>query len=673
MRRNHLTLLLGFLPLAFAPSAHAGDEGRNIYHAAFYGEIAPHNALDMIRQTPGFTLQEGDNRRGYAGSLGNVLVDGRRAVGKDQTLQDVLQRIPASQVLRIEILSGGDVAGDASGQSVLANVVRVTSAGQGYASAGVEYANRNRAVPNGYITWSGRYRDTSYNLGGSTYALVRDLPGAYANYDGDGKLISTGYESSPRHYYEYAVNGEASRPLWGGELNITGQTKYARYQENPRLETIETSGAKITTETPYMETTETAELGSHYDRGIGPWILSLVGLATHKHFYSDVSATQIEAGSRFHQDLDHRSAENIMRASLGRNLATDHRVEFGAEHAENSLTAALNLTFNQGGVTYPIAVPDSNSTIRESRDDIYATWIWQIDPKLSSEVRLAQEQSDLRFTGDTNKGVTYRFFKPAFTLTRKYGDNNQLVLRLYRDIGQIDFEDFVSAASLKDSVINGGNPDLRPQTAWRTELTNDIHFSAKTTLSLKVWHSVLQDAADLVPVYKDGTAYDAPGNISKGTITGLSASLHLPLDRLIPGGSLQIDTMNQITRLIDPVTHQPRIISNLATSTHMVSFRQDLPKRHMAWGIDYSDVSALTQFRLNETDTTQAAPVMNLFIERNNLGAYSLKATLNAANNAPALRRRVFYANDRNGHFERIETQKHLSDVWFNLALSRAF
>ena len=103
--------------------------GRVVYDAAFYAQFAPRTALDMVNQTPGFSFDGGDNEtRGFSGAVGNVLIDGERLGAKSQTLEDVLLRVPASEVLRIEILRGTDVAGDASNAAVLANVIRTRTA-----------------------------------------------------------------------------------------------------------------------------------------------------------------------------------------------------------------------------------------------------------------------------------------------------------------------------------------------------------------------------------------------------------------------------------------------------------------------------------------------------------------------------------------------------------------
>src|SRR6201999_2273529 len=112
-----------------------GTAERVVYEAAFYAPFAPRTALDMVKQTPGFVLanyeEPSAQRRGFAGAVGNVLIDGERLSAKTQTLSDVLQRVPASEVVRVEILRGNEVAGDASGATVLANVVRTHSTGGG--------------------------------------------------------------------------------------------------------------------------------------------------------------------------------------------------------------------------------------------------------------------------------------------------------------------------------------------------------------------------------------------------------------------------------------------------------------------------------------------------------------------------------------------------------------
>ena len=126
--------------------------------------------------------------------------------------------------------------------------------------------------------------------------------------------------------------------------------------------------------------------------------------------------------------------------------------------------------------------------------------------------------------------------KPRVQLTRKFG-KHQLQMRVFRDVGQLDFTDFVSTAQLADDIINGGNPDLRPQTEWAAEIEADLRFAGDAALRLRAFHHWLDDVVDFVPIGAPGALIDAPGNIGRGTIDGLELSLRLPLTAVLPGGT----------------------------------------------------------------------------------------------------------------------------------------
>ena len=127
------------------------------------------------------------------------------------------------------------------------------------------------------------------------------------------------------------------------------------------------------------------------------------------------------------------------------------------------------LTFDDGTGPAPVAVPKANLSVEETRGEAFVSHAWQIDPRWSLDSRLAAEISRLSFTGDTDQSVALTYVKPRVQLTRKFG-KHQLQMRVFRDVGQLDFTDFVSTAQFADDVINGGNPDLRPQTAWAGEV-----------------------------------------------------------------------------------------------------------------------------------------------------------------------------------------------------------
>ncbi|HEY7800850.1 MAG TPA: TonB-dependent receptor, partial [Hyphomonadaceae bacterium] len=109
--------------VAQVPAAQPADQGRQAFEPAFFARFSPVTALDMVRQLPGFTIDEGEELRGFGATAGNVLIGGQRPTTKT-SLSDELGRIAARDVLRIELIrasAAGEI--DVRGYTELANVV----------------------------------------------------------------------------------------------------------------------------------------------------------------------------------------------------------------------------------------------------------------------------------------------------------------------------------------------------------------------------------------------------------------------------------------------------------------------------------------------------------------------------------------------------------------------
>src|SRR5437868_1446132 len=112
---------------AVAPPAE--QQGVSSYPASFFAAMNASNAQDMVSRIPGFTLDTGASVRGYEGAAGNVLIDGQRPSSKSDTIDEILRRIPAGQVERIDVIRGGAPGIDMQGKTVLANVIRKKGGG----------------------------------------------------------------------------------------------------------------------------------------------------------------------------------------------------------------------------------------------------------------------------------------------------------------------------------------------------------------------------------------------------------------------------------------------------------------------------------------------------------------------------------------------------------------
>ncbi|HEY6124796.1 MAG TPA: hypothetical protein VIV63_09100 [Steroidobacteraceae bacterium] len=648
-----------------------------VYESTFYAPFAPRTALDMVNQTPGVTLDIGDDeQRGFSGAVGNVLIDGERLGAKSQSLEDVLLRVPASEVLRIEILRGADVAGDASNAAVLANVVRTRTAGGGTWMAGFEMTNVEKPTPTGRLAWSGRSEDREYSIGANTYSHDHISEGPREVTDGDGDLVARRFGGFPHEQSEYAVNGQYSQGLGGGKIVATGQAFYSKFSEEFWLRTTTPGGSQIEREIdPYNENTRSGEAGVTYQLPLSEWEMTLTALATRKHYESDVISTHFDADdvqdAEFTQALRQQSGETIARGTFVRQV-TGGRLEVGAEFAVNTLDGEAELTGDEGAGPVPIEVPNANLSVKENRGEAFVSHAWQINPLWSLDSRLAAETSSLSFTGDTEQSVSLTYVKPRVQLTRKFGQH-QLQMRVFRDVGQLDFTDFVSTASLADDIINGGNPDLRPQSEWAAQVEGDLRFASDAALRVRLFHHWLDDVVDFVPVGPPGVPIDAPGNIGSGTMDGVEVSLRLPLQQMLPGGTLIVGGTWRDTDVEDPLTGEHRRISDFVESEYKVELRQDLNAARLAWGISFQALTPDYDYRSAEIDSFRELRRLDAFIETTIVADTKIRLFMQNVLDDSELRDRRIYSPDRNGSLALRETSNFFPEMWWMLTISGNF
>lgn len=665
------------------PTSTSAD--RVIYEASQFAQFNPQTALDMVSQIPGFSLDGGEERRGFSGAVGNVLIDGVRPSTKSQGVGGILSRIPASQVVRLEVLRGAAVAGDASGQSTLLNVVRTESAGSGVYSAGFELTSRGVPAPRGEVSYSGRNGNIEYSIAGSVFSQYRDLPGWRRFYNEVGGETYTGRAEtpSPRDVREATITGSVAFPLWGGRLSTNAQINAFRFNADNDyyfFDALDNPDRALLQD--LQEHNHGYELGVNYDRDIGPWSLALIGLinrSTYENDENDLFLTGAGAfDGDFFQDIRQESGESIARMSLSRALGEHQRIEFGGEAAFNSLDQQLALS----GSFAPPSFDNANVLVEEERAELFASHTWRPNDQWSVETRLNWETSTLTFTGDSNQTVELSFWKPSVQITRTFAGNNQLRFRVYRDVSQLDFGDFVSAAATADAIISGGNPDLVPQTDWRYELGADLHFPGGAALGLTLTQHQISDVTDVV--YIPAAGYDAPGNLGDGDATSLDVNFSTPVS-FIEGGRLTISGYLWDTEVTDPLTNQPRIFSFRPESQIEINFRQDLPDLRLAWNISVFKEGEIQAYRFNEIDTSEEGPWVDLTVETTAL-PHGMKLTAIAANlfDGTVNRDRRFFNEDppgpvtnlgRNG----INTSRDLRErqfaqaPWFILQLSGTF
>ena len=585
-------------------AATAAPQNVSSYPAAFFAPARPTTAFDMIGRLPGFTFDPGQSIRGFEGAAGNVLIDGQRPSTKDETLDNILKRIPATAVVRIEVIRGNAPGIDMHGQSVVANIIRNKGA-RTEASATIAtsaYSDRrsgptldlNVARSQGDHLLSGSLR--LYKQEGDEHGT-----GIHTLTDGSGSLIdrSNAYRQDEDHGLQLRAN--AQEPLGRGlaHLNLafdrTGTDQAEDYFRGSSPDNSFDSTIDLFRHTR-------GELGGDYSADLGSNMkLVIVGLQSlHKRTYNSTSSSD-RSLDVFSEDT--MQGESILRGSVARAFSTKLSGELGTEGAFNFLHGSSALALDG----QPIDIPNANVKVHELRGEGFATLNWQATDKLGVEAGLRTEASTISQASGPSE--SFLFPKPRLLLTWSLSDSIQVRARMEREVGQLDFLDFVASANLATGVVQAGNAHLQPERRWIYEMVLDRKFWGSGELVLTFRHTALQEVLDVVPV----EGFNAPGNIGNGTRETVIADLTLPLARLgMKNGLLKGNVQWQRSHVIDPTTGRPREISLDHPLNATVMLSNDLPKVKSSWSIAFDSGYRERSFYIDEIETVRRMPAMTL-------------------------------------------------------------
>ena len=588
----------------------------------------------MVNQVPGFLLDDGNSNRGFAASAGNILVNDRRPSAKRDLPSAILVRIPASRVERIEVIRGQVRDIDLQGQAVVANVILVDAEEAAIRwRAYVRYNVKHGVTSDVGISLSNRWRGVEYNTGLQLRRFPRGDLTTQAVLDGNGMLSEKRIDTGDFLGHRGSLNLNAA--------TYVGET-FVRLNTRIGGETLD--GARISQRTPQAPGTPpreehfpedweilNIEVGLDGERNLHPGLLGkaiLLHIDQDRKSISSQVSLDNEGGLTRERisDTDTASAETIVRIELNWTGWSGHAVQANAEGALNTLDNSLLQTVDTGAGAEIIDVPGSNSRVEEIRGDFLLKDTWSLG-HFELEYGLGAEVSTIEQTGDAELKRDFSFLKPQAAITYAPHQGEQTRFSLARDVSQLDFNDFVSATVFEDDDLALGNPDLRPETTWRLELSHERRFGKDGVTKLSAFHDWVSDVEDLLPLTP---TFEAPGNIGDGRRWGFELESTLPLERLgLKGAKLDINARWQDSSVVDPVTGHDRVFSVRSAGGRLlpliyrveneyaitVNFRQDFEAARIAWGWEMRARGERPFFKVNELDVSDEGAEVNTFIE----------------------------------------------------------
>ena len=462
-----------------APPGAASDRRAKVYPAVFFAAYAPTTALDMVRQVPGFAIEEVDGEmRGFSGAAGNVVFNGARASSKSDALSAQLARIPAAQVVRIEVAPGDVFGSDFAGRSQVLNVITTKTGGiDGNVKAALTRIHDGRLTPTGEAAIVVRSGASTFNLSAEAGRSAQTENGFdEVRRASDGVLLERREKTNvvserfPAIAASWAHDGGANK---AAHLNLRYAPGHFTLQQFNHV-TPASGPARDDRLTQDSHPTR-YEIGGDITRPLGSGAPKLIGLANRRErddFDAYYTRQNDAVVGGYEQATTSRYDEVLGRLSWTRANLAGFAFELGSEVAYNKLDNATDLfELGPNGARDPIDLPIDRATVDELRSESYVNLGRQLTPALRLDTTLAFEVSNLTLSGDTSAERALRFFKPGLTLDWKGAGSWHVQASLRRTVAQLNFYDFISAAELANDRVNGGNANLRPQRTWEARLT----------------------------------------------------------------------------------------------------------------------------------------------------------------------------------------------------------
>lgn len=587
----------------------AADPNITPYAPGYFTEFRPVTALDMIGRIPGFQFDGGTSARGFAGTAGNVLIDGERPPTRSDALSTVLSRIPASQVLRIDIVRAGAGGIDMQGKSVVANVIRKPDGGvTGAVSANASLSDSGRVSP-GFSIQAQRQRDGrsldgafQLNMGESenSGARVRVAP--------DGQVLLRAESRNENENQSAQATTVYEGPLAGGRVRANALVAYntGTFDGFDTL-IVPTGEERSTGENDNLK----GEAGLRWTRSLPRGMtLELVGFQQLVRSNGDFTYnTPVFTSDTLSETT---SGESIASASLKFAPMGRWSFETGSEIALNWVESSSAFGFNDS----PVLLPGDDTRVEELRSETFATGVWAPRPGLSVETTLRYEASRITATGSAGEAETQlSFLKPRLNVAWTPAPGHQANLKIERNADQLSFGAFTASASFNTGIFGRGNPDLRPAQIWLAQARYELIYDRQGSFVAELTHEQIDDVLGQVIVTE--TPPGAPGpiafnitrNVGDATRDTLKLTNRQPLDRFgLTGGILSSSLQWRRSQTEDPVTFVDRRLSGEQPFSWSLGLSQNLVAQRISWNVSASSGFEATSFAPRTLSSFRTGP-----------------------------------------------------------------
>lgn len=625
---------------------------RQTYYPADFAQFAPRSALDLVKQIPGFSIDEGKGDRGLGQADTNVLINGRRILGKSNGPTQALRRLSLDSVIRLEVLDGASLnIGGLSGQ-----VVNVITDSDSQVSG--QYRYKPRVRPTGKSS-EARFREFTVALTGgsaeSEWSLSVDNKNSAFSESGDelvrdagGEIIDRRFEKSRRLFDKPNISGSYStETTLGSVFNLSAEVNGNYTQKSEISERRAGSPEAYTRLLNQSEDEYNFEVGADYDFSFREGRLKFLGL--HRFASrptsdrtSILNLTSTANGTLFQRKAN--EAESILRAEFAF-PAFDSQWRWSVEGAENYLDVESRLeSFQENEPSLVVDFNGASARVEEIRAESTLNVSKRINSQVSVQATIGAEYSEIRQRGGSY--VKRDFVRPKGFVAINYKPTQTLFLsaKIERFVGQLTFSSLIASVDVNLDRANENNVNLVPPQMWNFDVEVQRPLSNVGNMTLKFWYHDIEDIVDQIPVEGGGQAF---GNIDKAKRYGGLYEATLLSDSILwQGGRIDVRLGYGNSEVTDPVLGNTRKISREWYKSYRVDLRQDFEGTNWALGssIDYSELAP--DIRIDEVSIyRKSRGTLNIYLENKDVKGLTVRATVENLLGAENRFQRTVYAD----------------------------
>ena len=603
-----------FILILFPFEAFSQENSKIIYDQAYFRQYNITNAADVIKRIPGVenlssgnyseNYEPGSNnkKRGFGSSGAQILINGERQSSKSNSIIKTLERINADSLIKIEVIRGSEAGLDVRSDGVIVNIIvdGNLSKGSGTWSAALGYLTSGSSNWRGIGSWATKIKKTDIVIG---FERIGDLNSRNYNeftVDQEQSLLYYRLRETIEYQSSNRLNIDLNSKINDKSIIRINTLVWFNGKENaPQIQEY-FSPSDINNEAFYKKINwDRREDNDGWEFG-GDWEYQInknnsfklrVVLTEENEDQNDTSFLDDTIDSYRNSDETNIRKENerIIRLSFNKLIGKSNSLEYGIESAYNKLNRTFNLLyFDKNSVATNAGLINTSGLVEEDRYEGFLSYNIPLSKKIRTELALNYEWSEISQSGDINLSREFKYWKPRIDIKWDYKNNRQIRFNIERNVGQINFDDFISSYDQFEETIRAGNPDLKPETSWEVKLEHEWRLpNDGGVVTIKGLASKIDGPVDRLPI--DG--YAGIGNLGSGEKTQARIDGSIRINKLLEGGVFRFMGYLQSTEVIDPVTNIKRDFSWYKRWQTMIGLRQDVPGGKYSWGLTYRSQS----------------------------------------------------------------------------------